>query len=229
MLANGSYTLDGFEVKLIHEIAKTLNFDPAIECIDKEYGVIFEANSTATGNFRHAITGNADMILGSVFLNSIRNKVMSPTEPYQIDFTKLVAPRTSAFSPLEKLLRPFDHALLSAVLVTVIGGVFVVHAIRKLVRCEDRSMNPFNVVSVFLCGPQPSSPDKVPLRILFIAFSFVCMVIRTVYQGSLFSLIQAEEFKKGLSNLDDMVDAGYSFYVSNTFGQSTSNLKFHDR
>jgi hypothetical protein len=229
MLANGSYTLDGIEVKLIRELGKSLKFEADIESIDKNHGLVFENNSTATENIRHAITGNADLILGSYYLTSTRSKHLTPTYTYRIDETKIVVAKSPKYSPLEKLLRPFNWILFLAVLLTVLVGVLITFVIQKLTKPKKSSVHPINVIVVFFGGSQRSLPGQVSLRILFVAFSFFCIVIRTVYQGSLFTFMQIDDHKKGLNTLDQMVQANYHFHVGENFGLTTKNASFHNR
>jgi ABC-type amino acid transport substrate-binding protein len=229
MLANGSYTLDGIEVKLIRELGKSLKFEADIESIDKNHGLVFENNTTATGNIRNLISGSADMVIGCYYLTSTRGKHLTSSYFHLMDSTKVVVPKSPKYTPVEKLLRPFEWILFLAVLLTVFVGFLIAFSIQKLTKPKKSSVHPINVIVVFFGGSQRSLPGQVSLRILFVAFSFFCIVIRTVYQGSLFTFMQIDDHKKGLNTLDQMVQANYHFHVGENFGLTTKNASFHNR
>lgn len=224
---NGSYALDGIDVKLIREAAKTLNFFADIESSEKDHGALFEINRTATGNVRHAISGNADMLLGSYYLTRIRTVILSNTHPYRWDSTRIVVASAEVYSPLEKLLLPFDSLFFAALGGTVILGFVCLHMLQRTV--NDSSVNLLNLITVLLGGSQTRLPRKLYLKILFFSFASFCLIVRTSYQGSLFKILQSDNKKKGITSIDEMVEKGFTFYVSTSVGQTTENLSFFKR
>lgn len=228
-LKNKTYALDGIEVKFLEEIAKSLNFHADIDCSENDHGIIFEHNSSATGNIRHAITGDADMLLGNYFLSSIRVSYLSPTDVYRFDSTSIVCPQNSPYSPIEKLLRPFDLWLFAAIAMCLLLGLSCMFLLQKFLKFKGPSMQLLNLIAIFLGSSQTSLPTMNSLRILFIMFSFHCLILRTVYQGSLYELIQKDDRKNGLKSMDEMVEAKFDFYVSSSFGQTTRGMSFFVR
>lgn len=226
---NGSYGLDGTEVRFIREIAAVLNFQVVIDCSDTDHGSIFEENNTATGVVRHLFNGDSDIALGSLYLTSVRAKLLSPTEVYLLDSTRIVGARNPPYTPIEKLIRPFNIWLFVTIIVMLTTGCVSMVFLRKVLKSEGSALDPFNIVVVFLGGSQTSLSKKSFLRILVISFSLFCLVIRTIYQGSLFKLIQTDERTKGISTVDEMVEQKYKFYVTHSFGQTTKDMKFYKR
>lgn len=227
--SNGSYVLDGVEITLIKEIAESLNFQIDIESSDTDHGLVFEENNTASGNIRHAISGDADMVLGSYYLRDNRAKFLSYTQVYRLDPTLVVGAQNPAFTPLEKLMRPFDFWLLVSLSVMLIMSFTSMFLMRYFKLCEGSEMQLINIVVVFLGGSQTSVPKSDPLRVLFITFAFFCIIIRTIYQGSLFTLMQTDDRTKGITSIDEMVERGFTFFVTGSFGQTTKEMKFHHR
>lgn len=227
---NGTYALGGLEVVLWRETAKALNIQAHIESSENDFGLIFVDNNTATGNLRHAISGDADLILGSYYLNSLRARYLSHTQVYRLDPTMFVGAQDPEFSPVEKLLRPFNIWLILALQGTLVMGLCCMFFLRKIQWTEEASsMQLLNLFAIFLGVSQSKIPKKAFLSILFISFSFFCMIIRTVYQGSLFRLMQTDDRKRGVTSIDDMVEQGFTFYLSDSFGQTTKDMKFYER
>jgi ABC-type amino acid transport substrate-binding protein len=228
VLPNGTVEFSGIEVKLLREAAKALNFKVQLDSFDTDHGLIFERNNSASGNIRHAITGDADAVLGSYYLTQDRAKYLSHTQAYRMDAMKVVGARDLPYSPIEKLLRPLTFWLFLGLFVTLLFGFASIFFLQNR-ELQDSSLRHLNLVSVFLGVSLVSPPKKTYLRILFLSFSFFCINIQTIYQGSLFNLMQTDDVKKGISTINEMIDEGFSFYVSTTFGETTKEMKFHHR
>ena len=226
-----TFEFDGIEVVFIREIAKSLNFHIDIESCDTDHGTIDDDNKTFTGTIRHAITGNADLILGSFYLTNLRSKFLTATQTYRFDWIRVVRLRDAPYTPIENLLRPFNLWLTLAVLFMLVSGCLSMILIRCFKISDASLTHLLNVLEVFLGGSQTRLPTRNFLRILFISFAFVCLIIRTIYQGSLFAIMQTEDRKTGITSIDEMVDKKFTFYVSTSFAQQTKDLKykFHER
>lgn len=225
---NGSVALDGIEIKLVQEIGKSLNFTAKIECFEKEHGLILDDKQIFTGNLRHVITGEHDMILGAYHLQLYRAKHMSQSQTYRMDYVEVVSARDQPYSPLEKLLRPFSVWLSGAILTMMLVGFLCIACLQKL-KLDDPSVQQLNLFAAFLGVSQYTLPQRGHLRILFGCFAAVCIVLRTIYVGGLFRLMQIEDIKLGISTIDEMVDSKFSFIVGASFGQSTKDMAFHSR
>lgn len=195
ILSYGTIEFDGIEVKLLRLTAKILNFTLQLESVDKDHGLIFESNKSASENIRHAITGDADAVLGSYYLTQVRAKHLSHTQVYRLDSTKVVGARDQPYSPLEKLLRPFNFWLFFSIFVILLFALVSPFLLQNL-ELRDLSLQYLNIVAVFLGKSQASLPKKSYLRLLFVSFSFFCINIQTIYQGSLFNLMQKDDVKK---------------------------------
>lgn len=228
VLPGGGLEFDGIEVTIIRAAARVLNFHVAVENNDTDYGLIFVENNTATGNMRRAISGDSDMILGSYYMQSLRARYLSPTQVYRLDPTKYVGSQNPAFSSVEKLMRPFSLWLFIALLGTLLSGFFCVFMLRKLYK-TDSTMQLLNLLAIFLGVSLKTIPKKIPFQIVFVYFALFSLVIRTVYQGSLFRQMQTDDRKQGVTSLDEMVEKKFTFHLSDSFGQTTKDMKFYSR
>ena len=226
---NKTVELDGFEVVFLRELSKALNFQVDIESSDTDHGSIYEENQTFTVNLRHAITGESDLILGSYYLSAFRSKYLTNSQSYRFDETKAVRPNDPLYSPIENLMRPFNFWLFVTLSGILFAGTFAIALFRKLNIC-DRSLDlSLNLLVVFLGGSQIKLSTHNSLRILFIAFAFFCLILRTLYQGLLYSIMQTEDRKKGIVSIDEMIKREFNFFVTTSFSQQTNGFKIHHR
>jgi hypothetical protein len=232
-LPNGTFTLDGTEVKLIRELSKALNFHAHIDCNETLHGSIFD-NGTATDNIKRVVEGVDDIILGAFYLRATRAKFLSFTQFYRLDYTKIVGPLDPLYTPAEILLRPFDLSMWIMLSLLLLFGMFSISVIRKLMLQTDFSREiakvlHINLIIMIFGGSQNLLPRENSLRILFAFFAMFCLIVRTVYQGSLFTFMQTNDRKKGPTTVDAMVDLKYNFYLTQSFTEFTSELSLRHR
>ena len=128
---------------------------------------------------------------------------------------QIVAPLHSPYSPIENLMRPFNVWLFVALVGILFTGSVAIFFLRKL-KIQDKSLGTsLNLIVIFFGGSQTKLPTKTSLR--------------TLYQASLFAIMQIEETKPGITPVDEMVDKKFKFFLTTSFGQQTNDLKFHQR
>lgn len=231
ILPNGTVSLDGIEVAIVRELGRLLNFRADIESNETDFGMVFEENLTFTGNGRHIMKGgDSDLILGNYYSLDLRNKYASCTQAYRYDVTKVVGSITEvAYTPFENLIRPFNVWIFVALFAILTAGCISIISLRKRKNFDESLNSTLNLFIVFLGGSQTKLPRKTFLRFLFVAFAFFCLVLRTLYQASLFSIMQSDGMKKGISTIEEMVDRNFSFFVSATLSQETQGMIFYSR
>ena len=71
------------------------------------------------------------------------------------------------------------------------------------------------MVEVFLGGTlkEQTLPTKNFARTLLMIFILYSLIIRTVYQGSLVRNLQSENRKPSVTNIDEMIEKGYTLYL----------------
>lgn len=210
--SDGSYTVDGSDVRILREIGSALNFQADFICDVTDYGVIFE-NGTTTGNVARLESKEVDVILSFYYLRKDRSKRLSETQFYEMDPTKIVGYENVKISPIEKLIRPFNFILWMVLLPIMIIGLFSVSVIKKY-RSIDSSIQHLNLLVIVLGGSQKLLPKRNSIRILLMFFAMFCIIIRTLYQGSLYKDLQTEERRKDSTSIDELVDQDIVFSVS---------------
>lgn len=228
---NGTVSLDGIEVAIARELARLLNFQVDIQSNETDFGLIFEENQTFTGNIRHIMKGgDSDFVLGNYYSSEFRNKYASSTQEYRYDVTRVVGSITEEpYTPFENLIRPFNVWIFVALFAILLLGFISIIVLRRP-QSSDESLNfGLNLFIIFVGGSQTKLPRKTFLRVLFVAFAFFCLIVRTLYQGSLFIIMQSDGMKKGISTIEEMVDRNFSFFVSASLSQETKGMIFHSR
>lgn len=138
---------------------------------------------------------------------------------YSLDMM-LMIPRGAPYTPLEKLLRPFKFSvwmILAISFVVVFVAVFVIKRFPKRTQTLffDRNINsPFmEMLVIIFGGSQHALPSTNFTRILLMTFAIYCFVFRAIYTGSLFKFLQSDGHKKDFETLDQLLDAGFTFYM----------------
>jgi hypothetical protein len=232
VLPDGSLKLNGTEIKLIRELAKALKFHVEIDCSETLHGTIFN-NGTSTQNINRIHDGSDDLILGSYYLRAVRAMFLSYSQFYRLDHTKVIGPLDPLFTPSEILIKPFEPSLWTLLASVCIFGVICVPVVRKIrfgrFHHDSSSIQYINLLIIFLGGSQVKLPRRNFNRILLVIFAIFCIVMRTAYQGKLFAFMQNGNRQKGPTEIDEMIDRNYNFYMTESFTEFTSELRVRER
>jgi hypothetical protein len=220
---DGSFKLSGFDMDLIDELSKTLNFKVILDFIDGShpFGRVF-SNGTATGAIGDVVSGRAQITIGRLYLTFYRLQVADSSISY-FSFPEIfVVSPGKMLSDFEKLLQPFDSTvwlMLLAIFVTAISVTIFLNA-KKLQKYQSFVYGsdikyPLNSILVAaLGGSHHKLPKRNFSRFLLMMFLVLCLVLRNAYQGSLYKFLQSEERKKTADTIDDIVEQEYEFYIS---------------
>lgn len=217
-LDNGSYNLNGRDMKLIKTLSRILNFKIEISYIGSE-GFIYE-NGTAEGPLKALLDGEADMSISDWIIKSNRLKFFDPTTSYTNLKIILVVPPGRKLTMLEKLIYPFSLIPWILILTCLIVGFLVIaiisfrsKATRNFVFGKNVQNPCTNMIAGFIGGSQRVLPQKNFARFLLMIFLMYSLIIRTIYQGSFYKLLQANTQKREVQSIDEMVAEGFKFYI----------------
>jgi hypothetical protein len=193
--ANGSVSLNGSDIETLRTIATALNMNMTIN-ITTGWGKIWE-NGTVVGSFKLLIDGKIDICASLYFLTELRSKFMQFTQSYFSNSLLLIIPRGAPFTAFEKLFRPFELP----VWYSVIGFLGVISIAVAVIKCQsrkvqilffDRNINAviMEMLVVFFGSSQHMMPRRNFPRMLMMTFALYCLVMRTVYTGSMFKFLQ---------------------------------------
>lgn len=236
VIAANSTKVYGYEVEIVQSIAQLMNFTPQFNILNeaKAWGFLLE-NGTSGGVIKKVIDKQADIALGGYYLTRTRAKYMSFCV-YNDAKIIIVIPPGRNFSVFEKLFHPFKLNVWIALLVMVIGAVFVIFWIdRQSKRIRDfvfgsKTGNPYlNMLDIILNGSQPVQPKRNFSRVILTLFVIFCLVVRTSYQAALFKFLQIDQRHGELETVDELIEKGFDVYMYESFQELSNGLKIHQR
>ncbi|CAO1431696.1 unnamed protein product [Diamesa serratosioi] len=227
----------GVDIDLMDNIAKLMNFSLSLEFIAEldGRGYVLE-NGTCTGATKKVIDGNADITMGLYAFTPTRSKFMSSTKPYlQIPFV-LMIPRGALLPPLIKLLYPYELHVWYSLLAVFLFGIIVILIIKyRSIDVQNmvfgrNNKNPlFNMVIVILGGSQSNLPKRNFARFLLMSFMIFCLVQRSLYQGSLFEILQSERRISEATTIDELIEQGFDLYIETNYQEHIiGTQKYYD-
>lgn len=87
-----------------------------------------------------------------------------------------------------------------------------------------------NLLTALFGGTQHRLPIGNVARLLLMVFLLFCLVIRTLYQGSLFKYLQSNDNAKEPNTIEEMAQKNYTFYMIFSYGDFTKdNVFIRDR
>lgn len=218
-LDNGSYNLHGRDINLINSLAKALNFRIDYVFVGDE-GFLNE-NGSANGPFAMLLEGRADLIIADYWLKINRLKFIDNTAPYISQQVAFVIPPGSELSSLEKFAKPLD--LYSWCLLTLFVGaaVFVIYIVGKgSINLQDFIFGygirkPYiNILVAIFGGSQKRIPQRNFARSLLMMFLMFCLVMRTLYTGSLYRFLQSKGYHREAQSIAEMIEKDFKFYTA---------------
>lgn len=216
---NGSVTLTGTEIKSIELLAEKLNF--RIDFIKFDDVGYFYDNGTAKGPLKAVKDGTADLSIAGWWVKEARAKFMSMSTSYDSDPFFLILPSGRRLSSLEVLVYSFSVNLWIALLVTLGIGGLVIIIIRRMPKKVQNfvfgtgvNYPHLNMLIALVGGSQSRLPGRNFARFLLMLFLLFTLVLRTVYQGLYFELLQSNKIYNEDSTIEDMIDKNFKFYIN---------------
>lgn len=215
----------GRDIEIIKALSQALRFKLEIDLIvgDLPWGMVYD-NGTATGAMEKLLHNDTDIILGDYFLNLDRLKFFDHTSSYfESQFAYLVPP-PEKFSSFEKLFQPFNRDVWMTLLVCFTAGALIIVLLSytsKQVRANilgSGTTTPLtNMLTIILGSSQTIVPSNSCARLLLMAFIIFCMIVRTVFQGSLFKFLQSDGNRRQISSVDEMLKENFNFHIGKSY------------
>jgi hypothetical protein len=212
---------EGYLAELLKALAQQLNFSPAISFLTHEfpYGMIYD-NGSATGSLGDIFYNRSDLALGDFFLKSSRTKHLDASVPYQVMALVWLIPPGRIFSPLEKLLQPFDGLVWIFIAIILFVGIFVILIInwwlkqfKPFVFGQNVNKPLLNMIIAILGAQQQILPKRNFARFILMIFLIFCLVIRNAYQGALYQFLQSDGTHKEVQSVEEMIQKDFTFYA----------------
>jgi len=217
---NGSVSLRGRDIELLNALSELINFKIDYAYIGPQG--TFRSNGSSDGAFKELVDGRVDIGIADFWLKTDRLKLLDATNPYVNQRIVFVMPKASKLSSLEKLIKPFSTASWMLILVGFTFGSFVIFVIRhftspstqRLVFGSKIQSPCMNMLIGIFGGSQHILPRRNFARFLLIMFLMKCLILRSIYQGILFEILQTNQYHKTPQTIDEIIDSKLELYVS---------------
>lgn len=153
---------------------------------------------------------------------------ISRTPPLHYDADTFVVSRGEQFTPLEKLLLPFDNETWILIILTFIIGYFTILIIYQFPRYVQQfvfgtfNQNPsLSLAQIFFGIGLIRTPGRNFARFIFMAFTLYCLVIRNAYQGKMFEFLHSNAEKSTPKTIKELIDTQTPIIIYKT------TTKFH--
>lgn len=218
-LPNGSYEMSGSDIKLINSLAEILNFRINYTFIGNS-GNLYD-NGTVDGCLGALVKKTADFSPGNLLMSDHRMKYLSSTTAYTSFEFYFVVPPGRDLTSFEVLIYPLSLSLWIAVGMCFLVGIFVItfvkfysERVQEIVFGRGVRYQYLNIFSGFLGGSQPVLPDQNFSRCLLMSFLMYSLVVRTVYQGAFFNLLQSNKRTQEIQSINEMLQKDFNFYIT---------------
>jgi hypothetical protein len=182
------------------------------------WGIIYD-NGTVTGFLAQLSRKEIDLILGYMFLKESRLKLFDASESIMMNELVFLIPPGRKLTPFEKLLQPFDIIVWILFSITLLIGFTVICLLNfKYKSCRafvfgDKVNHPvLNMLIAVLGSQQKILPKTNFARFILMMFLILCLVLRSIYQGSLFQFLQSDGRKKEVQTIREMIEQDFTFY-----------------
>lgn len=233
-LSDGSKFFGGVEIKLLNELSHHINFNPDLELSSVPIGRIF-SNGTANGLLSVLHEKKKDMIVGSISLQWDRVTFLSPTSYSASIAIVLVIPQPKSISPFQKLVMPLDIItwclIASMFLITILISLSRKKCSNFYRRIVGKNINypVLNMTIAITGGSQIKLPQENISRFVLANFLIFCVVIKGIYQGKLFDIMQKDLHEKEIETIDDLIKENLVFHTYDSLADRIEGFKFADR
>lgn len=222
---NAAPSFSGFDVDIFNELLHSIQANVKFTAYPIDTGKIL-ANGSGTGLLGRTMRGEVDASLRSWSLQLDRRVVLSETVSYFSDKLIMIMPLPVPLSPLLKFVRPMDLEVWCSIIAIVIIASFVIFLFNimpknyyRMIIGEDLRHNYLNILIGFVGLSQTTLPEKNFPRFLLMMFLIFCLIVRSLYLGSLFNMLKSDVRSKEFVSIKNFYDAGFNFYVYETLSQ----------
>jgi hypothetical protein len=217
MILNNQSEPGGIDGTILNFLADALNFTAQIIVADKK-GFLFE-NGSADGAIKMLMDEKAELSIGYFSTSLVMNQYLAGSYFYWTSRQKWIVPPGKPFSPFEKLFKPFQYNVWTAISITFII-IFTVILVLKFFPKYARTFlygkgqsAGVNVMSIAFLGSIHRTPKRNFARFTLMIFMIYSLIIRTAYEGSLYKFLSKSYRHPIKSTLDSMLESNFTFYV----------------
>ncbi|KAH8235583.1 hypothetical protein KR032_003323 [Drosophila birchii] len=218
----GGRILHGIEGRIVKTLAERMNFSiKLVEPKDKDRGQI-RPDGNYTGILKMIVDGEANLTFVCFMYSKARSDLMLPSVSYMSFPIVLCIPSGGSMTPLQRLTRPFRHIIWTCILGSLLLGLLLIgllrlkqppRALRHLVLGRANHRACLGMWNVLLGGLALYHPRRNFARFLLLLWLLQTLVLRAVYTGQLYLLLQDVEMRAPLQELSQVVAQGYVFHM----------------
>jgi len=224
-MLDGSKRLAGRDFELINALSETLNFK-IVFSMHGDLGC-FITNNSASKNVQN---NKSDVVIVDCWLRLKRLEIFDASTTYFTDKAVVLFPQESELSSFEKLFYPLTLVTWIYLVVFLTIGIAVIFVIERQSKVVQNFVfgrnvrNPYINMFLGILGiNQHKSPGNNFSRFLLMNFLIFTLVIRTVYQGKLYHVMQTNMKYSEPQTILEMEDRGYKFHVAEAFVSLINN------
>lgn len=148
----------------------------------------------------------------------------------------MVMPLPAHLNPLLKFVRPLSLLVWYAIAATVFVACVVIFLAKlipkvyyKRIIGKELKDEFLNLLIGLIGSSQTNLPERNFPRFLLMKFLILCLVIRSLYLGSLFNMLKSEIRSKEFTTIHEFYEAGFDFYVYETLSQRLDYPEINSR
>lgn len=229
----GDDKLSGRDIRLLDTLSKHYNFKIKYSFVGHEG--YFNEDGTAEGPLKAVLDGKADLSISNWWLKINRSTFLGSSASYISDPVSFIIPPGRDLTPFDKLLFPFRFFLWISIVTCFLVGLFIILIIKRQTLHVRNFVFGVNVKSPalnlfigFIGESQKTLPKTNFARFLLMMFLLYSMVIRTLYQGSFYRIVQSDKHHKKVQSIDEMIANDMTFYAPSNIVdlfQGTESIK----
>ncbi|XP_055611349.1 uncharacterized protein LOC129757958 [Uranotaenia lowii] len=211
----------GFEGDIIDLLKYKLNFTVQykVPSTDELWGFIGERGKS-TGLMKMIQEGDVDFGVGCLGFTYDRHFYLKPGIAYYTTSVIFAVPSGRPYKAFEKLFRPLDLLNWILILVCIIVAMVVIGVLRKttndcrtLVYGVGTRTPCLNMINVLFGGVQLNFPRTNFARTILVLWIYFTLILRSVYQGSLYTYLQKTMNHPPLQTMRDIDLSGVDYYM----------------
>lgn len=223
-LANKTFSFKGRDISLISVLSSRLNFNIEYTYIGVEGA--FYNNDSSTGPWKSLQNEESDISLCDWWLIGSRMQVFDASTSYHSAKVVFLIPPGRILTSIEKLILPFSNFLWLTIAVCFLIGLLVIFVVRRKAKNIQNFVlgtatgDPYlNMFIGLIGGTQKILPRRNFARFLLMVFLLFSLIIRSLYQGSFYKLLQSNSRLGEVQTIDEMVRKDFKFYVGSSVAE----------
>nr|NP_001345693.1 ionotropic receptor 7e precursor [Aedes aegypti] len=211
--------ISGFEADLMKIVSERLNFHPIYRFTPNktQWGILGKPNDTGLMNMVYR--GEVDIGIGCLSLTKERYELLKAGTSHYTAKLVFAIPAGRLYTPLEKLLRPFESKMWIAI------GLCISLAVVAVICIENSDLKHYfldkdgdhpiiNLINIVFGNSILTSTEKCSARVVLFSWIYYCFVVRSVYQSLLFQYLQQEQRWPQVETIDDIEKEKLTYYMS---------------